>query len=125
MGLLKDAVEEYVSTQLKYYKPQHVRAPKVIHDSIWGSNLFMPHEIAILDLPIVQRLRRISQVAVASLVYPSGNHNRFEHSLGVAVIGEQLVNGLYRKIKEGKQKGMEPYRSIEIDKQDVLRHVKK
>jgi len=72
---LKEEVEKYVTKQLPDYKLLHIRAPKVIHDTVWGSNLFMPYEVALLDLPLIQRLRRISQVAVASLVYPSGNHN--------------------------------------------------
>jgi len=37
----------------------------------------------LLDAPTVQRLRRIKQLGPAHLVYPSANHTRFEHSLGV------------------------------------------
>ncbi|MFB6197516.1 MAG: HD domain-containing protein, partial [Halobacteriaceae archaeon] len=37
----------------------------------------------LLDTPPVQRLRRVSQLGTVSLVYPSANHTRFEHSLGV------------------------------------------
>ena len=37
----------------------------------------------LLDTPAVQRLRSISQLGTVSLVYPSANHTRFEHSLGV------------------------------------------
>ncbi|WP_132059397.1 HD domain-containing protein [Halorussus amylolyticus] len=38
---------------------------------------------ALLDTPAVQRLRRIKQLGPAHLVYPSANHTRFEHSIGV------------------------------------------
>jgi len=38
---------------------------------------------ALLDTAAVQRLRRISQLGTVSLAYPSANHTRFEHSLGV------------------------------------------
>ena len=38
---------------------------------------------ALLDTPSVQRLRYVRQLGTVSLVYPSANHTRFEHSLGV------------------------------------------
>ena len=37
----------------------------------------------LLDTPPVQRLRFVRQLGTVSLVYPSANHTRFEHSLGV------------------------------------------
>ncbi|ELY44892.1 HD domain-containing protein [Natronorubrum bangense] len=37
----------------------------------------------LLDTPEIQRLRRIRQLGTVSMVYPSANHTRFEHSLGV------------------------------------------
>ncbi|MDL0125630.1 HD domain-containing protein, partial [Halobacterium salinarum] len=38
---------------------------------------------ALLDTPPLQRLRNVAQLGTVSLVYPSANHTRFEHSLGV------------------------------------------
>jgi hypothetical protein len=38
---------------------------------------------ALLDTPTVQRLRAVRQLGTVHLVYPSANHTRFEHSLGV------------------------------------------
>lgn len=123
MSQIRDSIEQYVMDQLKEYKPQRIRAPKVIHDTILGSNLFYAHEIAVLDLPILQRLRRINQVDVVPLVFPSGNHNRFEHTLGVTVIGEKLARAVKRKINEAKLRGDSFSSSIEMT-EEMIEHVR-
>ncbi|QLD91017.1 HD domain-containing protein [Natronomonas salina] len=48
----------------------------------------------LLDTPEVQRLRRIKQLGTAELVYPSANHTRFEHSLGVYHLATQALEHL-------------------------------
>jgi HD superfamily phosphohydrolase len=45
----------------------------------------------LLDTAAVQRLRRISQLGTVSLVYPSANHARFEHSLGVFHLADRAL----------------------------------
>ena len=40
-------------------------------------------EDKVIDHPMMQRLRRIRQLAFLSLVFPGATHSRFEHSLGV------------------------------------------
>jgi hypothetical protein len=49
---------------------------------------------ALMDTPPVQRLRRIKQLGTASLVYPSANHTRFEHSLGVYHLASRALEHL-------------------------------
>ena len=94
---LADDIEEYAKYLLKDRRPQLITERKVIHDPILGSNLFEPYEIALIDSPFCQRLRRISQTDVASLVYPSANHNRLEHSLSVATIAGKVLETLLRQ----------------------------
>lgn len=49
---------------------------------------------ALLDTPPLQRLRRIGQLGTVSFVYPSANHSRFEHSLGVYHIANRALSEL-------------------------------
>ena len=49
---------------------------------------------ALLDTPPVQRLRRISQLGTVTYVYPSANHTRFEHSIGVAHLADRALDHL-------------------------------
>ncbi|MDR2569660.1 MAG: HD domain-containing protein [Oscillospiraceae bacterium] len=116
---LIEKVNQYVENQLNDYHPQQSRAPKVIHDTILGSNLFLPYEIILIDSPIVQRLRNISQVDVAPLIFPSGNHNRFEHTLGVAVIAQKMVDAIWNRVSE-EEHGV----IVEMGKDYILSHVR-
>jgi hypothetical protein len=65
---------------------QKVRADKAIHDPVWGTHIFSAPEIAVLNTPLLQRLRGIHQTSFAYFTYPAANHSRFEHSLGVVVM---------------------------------------
>jgi HD superfamily phosphohydrolase len=56
---------------------------KTIKDSVHDHIDVDGVALDLLGTPAVQRLRRISQLGTVSLVYPSANHTRFEHSLGV------------------------------------------
>jgi uncharacterized protein len=55
---------------------------------------FDGEEVAILNLDVIQRLRGIRQLAMASLVYPGALHTRFDHTLGVAHVAGQMADEL-------------------------------
>jgi len=94
---VRSLINEYVCNLLKGYSYSRIARSKVIHDTVHGTHLFHPYEIAFLDLPIVQRLRRISQTDVTSFVFPSGNHNRFEHTVGTAVVAGLMIDSVFQK----------------------------
>jgi uncharacterized protein len=100
INTLVEDINLFVKGLLKNTPKSQVSNGKVIHDPILGTNLYQPHEIALIDLPFCQRLRKISQTDVASLIFPSANHNRLEHSLGVATIAGRIINSLRSKLDE-------------------------
>ncbi len=48
----------------------------------------------LLETPPVQRLRRVKQLGTVTMVYPSANHTRFEHSLGVYHLADRALSHL-------------------------------
>ena len=55
------------------------------------------YELPIIDNPLFQRLRRVKQLSGAHLTYPSAQHSRFEHSLGVMHIATEAGFALNEK----------------------------
>ncbi len=71
---------------------------KIFNDPIHGIIRFK-HELLydIIDHPIFQRLRRIKQMGLSSLVYPGANHTRFEHALGALHLMTRALDVLVDK----------------------------
>jgi HD superfamily phosphohydrolase len=61
-----------------------------VHDHIEVTGVALD----LLDVPEVQRLRHIKQLSTVRLVYPSANHTRFEHSLGVYHLARRALSHL-------------------------------
>ena len=74
-----------------------LRLFKDIHDPIWGTNRFSWRELAIIDSPIFQRLRRIHQTGLAYYVYPSARHSRFKHLLGVVTVATRVFDSIAQR----------------------------
>ncbi len=69
-----------------------LRPGKVITDPVHGDLYFTKLEIAIIDSPAFQRLRRVRQLGNTHLVYPGATHTRFSHSLGAVKVAQDLVD---------------------------------
>lgn len=67
---------------------------KFIRDSVYGDINLNKFEVSIMDMPQFQRLRRIKQLGLISLIYPGANHTRFEHSIGTMNLGSKLAEEL-------------------------------
>ena len=67
---------------------------KTIKDSVHDHITIDGLALDLLDTSPVQRLRHIKQLGTVSLVYPSANHTRFEHSIGVYHLACEVTNHL-------------------------------
>ena len=70
----------------------------LFNDPIYG---FIPIEsdliLKLINHPFFQRLRRISQMGLSSLVYPGAHHTRFEHAIGAMHIMQKSIGVLKKK----------------------------
>ena len=71
---------------------------KIFNDPVYGF-ISVPDEFLfdIIEHPYFQRLRRISQLGMTSIVYPGANHTRFHHVLGAMHLMSQAVNVIRKK----------------------------
>ena len=71
---------------------------KIFNDPIYGF-VTIPDEMHfdIIEHPYFQRLRRIKQVSLTTMVYPSANHTRFAHSLGTMHLMRHAIHLLRGK----------------------------
>jgi HD superfamily phosphohydrolase len=51
----------------------------------------------LINHPYFQRLRRISQMGLSSLVYPGAHHTRFEHAIGAMHVMQKAIELLVKK----------------------------
>ena len=67
---------------------------KVICDNIHGSIGISELEQNIINTRTFQRLKKIKQLGLASLVFPGAEHSRFAHSIGVMHLMSKMVDRL-------------------------------
>ncbi|SHI68502.1 hypothetical protein SAMN05443429_103126 [Cruoricaptor ignavus] len=81
---------------------------KIINDPVHGF-IRIPHEILfdVIEHPYFQRLRRIGQTGLLSLIFPGATHTRFHHAIGAMHLMHQSLETL-------KIKGIEISREEEI-----------
>ena len=93
---LRGEIDEWVEELLARSPRPEKATKKIVRDAVHGYISLEAHEVAVIDTPIVQRLRYIHQTALAYLVYPSATHTRFEHSLGVLQAVDNMAAALRR-----------------------------
>ena len=75
--------ELYIDEIIKIKSLKMTNKLKIINDPVHGF-VKIPHEILfdVIEHPYFQRLRRISQTGLLSLVFPGATHTRFHHAIG-------------------------------------------
>ncbi|KAG7396646.1 hypothetical protein PHYBOEH_001979 [Phytophthora boehmeriae] len=73
---------------------QRLNDRKEIKDSVHGLMTFEPLCMRIIDTLQFQRLRNLHQLGSANFVYIGATHSRFEHSLGVAYLAENMLESI-------------------------------
>ncbi|MBQ1702762.1 MAG: HD domain-containing protein [Prevotella sp.] len=71
---------------------------KIINDPVFGF-IKIPRGVLlnIVKHPLMQRLSRIKQLGLASVVYPGAQHTRFQHSLGAFHLMSEAIMTLSQK----------------------------
>lgn len=67
-----------------------------IRDPVHGSIYYSDAEVAVLDTPEYQRLRKIKQLGFSEYSYPGATHNRYIHSIGVGHLAGLVFDTIFR-----------------------------
>ena len=75
-----------------------MKEAKIINDPVFGF-IKIPRGLlyGIVEHPLFQRLNRINQLGLASVVYPGARHTRFQHSLGAFHLMSEAIISLQQK----------------------------
>jgi HD superfamily phosphohydrolase len=73
---------------------QEVHRVKRIYDPVHHFIELTAEEARLLDCTVLQRLRRLRQLGLAYLAFPSAEHSRFSHALGALAMGTRAFDRL-------------------------------
>jgi len=73
---------------------------KFLQDIVLGAIEVEDPYLQALDQPVFQRLRRLEQLGPAALVYPTGQHTRFSHSIGVFSLARRAFDTLASQLPD-------------------------
>lgn len=114
---LREEIFKFTKDMLaEYFDNVSDAGSKEIFDAVWGPVEFNSAEIAILDSPLLQRLRRIKQLGLASYVYCDADYSRFSHTIGVFYLAARMADIISKKKKS------ERFNFVQIAKLAALFH---
>jgi len=84
---------------------------KIIRDLVHGYIEVDDLEMKIIDTPNFQRLKDIRQLTCQQ-AYPSANHTRFEHSLGVLHLAKKALHSLWPQLNNRYKLNVERFKEM-------------
>jgi len=98
-----------------YYRRARAEGFGFYYDPLYGYIPLSPLLRQAIDLPEVQRLRRLKQLAVLSLVFPGATHTRFAHSIGLSYLCEvEWINFIRWKEQTNLDLELSPYHLLAL-----------
>jgi HD superfamily phosphohydrolase len=70
--------------------------------------------LKLMDLPVIQRMKYISQTAAASWGFPDANHCRFQHIIGVSRKACDVINFLHNRSEGDQRKQIEEWGPVSV-----------
>ncbi len=110
-----DTVEVLWAERMATYNARVVaRSSKSVKDAVWGMIELQPWEVAVVDSPMLQRLRRIRQLGLSFLTYPTAGYSRFEHTLGALHQSERMLRAVGLRSGELQQRVMKTLKVVRL-----------
>jgi HD superfamily phosphohydrolase len=82
-------------------RPQRTERKQELFLPIHGHVELYAEELAIIDHPSFQRLRRVRQLGMAHMVFPGATHTRFEHCVGAVHVAQLIVDHVNNNYTNG------------------------
>ncbi|GAV01730.1 hypothetical protein RvY_12390 [Ramazzottius varieornatus] len=90
-----------VSAKRDVISPSQIKQDsKAFQDTIHDLIFMHPLLVKMIDSPEFQRLRYIRMLGFGYVVFPSANHSRFEHCIGVSHLAETFLRGIQHRQPE-------------------------
>jgi len=115
-GTIKSEEEEKVIEDASENDEDIFNPKKTIRIAVSGDVILTGLEVKIIDTESFQRLRKFRQLGTSYLVYPSANHTRFEHSLGVLQKTQEMIDYIQKNQHSDKDQ-----KNISLDQIRIAR----
>jgi deoxynucleoside triphosphate triphosphohydrolase SAMHD1 len=112
LGFSKEYVDRVTSP---WFQERLPRKSKQLKDNQWGMIEFDWRAMRLIDSPVVQRLRYVKQLGFTYLTYPSAEHSRFSHTLGVGHVVSKFIEAIDKRAEEPGSSGSSGFDFVRFD----------